>query len=233
MECYRHPGVVPTATCVACSQPICPECQEEVAGHAMCHPCVTAAAARLSAEGDPASPAAPNGSANAPTEGTVPAADSAPLAHTLQPEPALHGPAAPAKELVRPGLARRIARGMLWGVLYGQWWTAWTIASEFMWGHASLDAKMVLIAIVLFVVYGFAGSLTGLVIGAANASMGTGMAIGVGAGLLLCGLEALLTHDPGSLINVIFYFFTGRFVGVGITWRVQQPVRRRSALERG
>ncbi len=49
MDCYRHPGVASTATCVACAQPICPECREEVAGHAMCHACVAAAAARLSA----------------------------------------------------------------------------------------------------------------------------------------------------------------------------------------
>src|SRR5260370_30691884 len=104
MDCYRHPGVVSTATCVACAQPICAECQEEVAGHAMCHPCVAAAAARLSAEEDSASQAAPNVSANAPTESVVPAADTAPLAHTLQPEPALHAPAAPPKDLVRPRL---------------------------------------------------------------------------------------------------------------------------------
>jgi hypothetical protein len=188
---------------------------------------VEAAAARLSEEAGSAAGAAEVPSGVFPTGGAVAASvSSAEPPGVIQAVPDAGNVAA--KEFFRPGPGRRILRGMLWGVLYGQWWTALTIASAFMWGHASLDARLVVFAIDLSFYYGIAGSLTGVVIGAVNASIGTGLAIGVGAGLLLCAREALLSHDPGSLINIVFYFFTGRFVGAGITWRVQQPVRRKS-----
>jgi hypothetical protein len=143
-------------------------------------------------------------------------------------QPASAQPAAAAKEFVRPGIGRRLVRGLLWGAIYGQWWTLFAIISPFIWGHGSFDLGVTMLYLV---VYGFFGSLTGLIIGAFNASMGTGVALGVGVGLLLCALEALLSRDSGALIKVIFYFFTGRFVGAGITWRVQQPVRRKVVLE--
>jgi hypothetical protein len=47
----------------------------------------------------------------------------------------------------------------------------------------------------------------------------------------LCLLEALALHSFEGLLNVFFYYFTGRFVGAGITWRVQQPVRRKAIPE--
>jgi hypothetical protein len=104
-----------------------------------------------------------------------------------------------------------------------------TIASALFFGaiHGgfSFDSRMVGDIVNLLIYYGFAGSVTGLIIGASNASLRTGVAIGVGAGLLLCLLEALAQQSFGGVLNIFFYFFTGRFVGAGITWRVQQPVR--------
>src|SRR5438128_5817586 len=60
MNCYRHPETASIAACVACGQPICQECREEVANHPMCHPCVAASRARLS------QPAAPVMTGNPP-----------------------------------------------------------------------------------------------------------------------------------------------------------------------
>jgi hypothetical protein len=229
MDCYRHEGAPSTATCVGCQQPICADCREEVAGHPMCHPCVAAAQERLAQA--PAQPPAPWLAGAAPAAGAATSTTDAPPALLAGSTAAVTHPgaanwvAAQPVELRAPGAGRRIVRGMLWGALYGQWWTLWTIISEFVWGHATVDAKFVIVAIVMAFVFGFFGSLTGLIIGASNANFRTGPAIGIGAGILLCLLEAALTKDATSMINLFFYFFTGRFVGAGITWRVQQPVR--------
>ena len=237
MECYQHPGAAATATCVGCARPICDACREGVAGHAMCHPCVAAAAARLAAE--PASTAlAETGARAAPTdEDTAVPADvpwaAAPAVHEagLDQLPAL------TKESARPGVIRRIARGLLWGVVYGQWWTLMMIVSAFFWGamrsDLAFDSRLIVIWVIFAVVYGFFGSLSGFIIGASNAFMGTGVAIGIGTGMILCGLQALAQHDPGDLVNVIFYFFTGRFIGAAITRRVQQPMARTAVGEVG
>src|SRR5438874_2548144 len=99
MDCYRHPATGSTATCVACDQPICEECREEVAGHAMCKPCVAATQARLSQQEAPAVAAGVTPTAGL---GVVPGAE------TVYGRP--------------PSLGRRILRGMLWGIPYGQWW---------------------------------------------------------------------------------------------------------------
>jgi hypothetical protein len=40
-------------------------------------------------------------------------------------------------------------------------------------------------------------------------------------------------RHPGTAATTTFYFFTGRFVGAGITWRVQQPVRGKSSMRSG
>jgi hypothetical protein len=127
---------------------------------------------------------------------------------------------------------RRIARGMGWGILHGQWWTLWTVLSMFLWGHGSFDGEMVAEIVLRAFIFGFFGSLTGLIIGAANASEGLGAHIGVGVGVLLCLMQAALFQSATLLINLIFYYFTGRYVGAGIAGRVQQPLpSRRTPLE--
>src|SRR5690349_10756556 len=136
MECYRHGGTASTATCVGCQQSICAECTEEVAGHPMCQPCVAAAQARLSqpqapwmtGEGATSSPpAAASETAATPFPTSVGPLVAQPTMASPSPDLAVGG--------VAPGPGRRMARGMFWGILYGQWWTLWTIASEFIWGH--------------------------------------------------------------------------------------------------
>ena len=54
MNCQYHPDTPAVATCVACQQPICAQCREEVAGHPMCRPCVAASQAQLSQDAAPA-----------------------------------------------------------------------------------------------------------------------------------------------------------------------------------
>jgi hypothetical protein len=141
-----------------------------------------------------------------------------------------------APSVVEPSIGLRIARGIGWGFLCGQFWTALNLFWFFVWGGVDsassgkgigLLGTGIFLAILFFIVFGFLGSLVGMIIGAGNASVSTGAIIGVVAGLILCGLEFLMTGgNASSLVNVFFWFFTGRYVGANIAARVQQPVRR-------
>ncbi|MCC2672825.1 MAG: repeat-containing protein, partial [Armatimonadetes bacterium] len=109
-----------------------------------------------------------------------------------------------------PSVALRLVRGLGWGIIYGQWWTLWTIFSAFLWGGASLGSSIVLRAIVYGIAYGFFGSLVGLIIAAANLDEDQAVYAGVGAGVVILGLELVIFKSPTMLFNVFFYFFTGR-----------------------
>src|SRR5437879_1323931 len=99
MDCYRHPGVASTATCVACAQPICPDCRDDVAGSAMCRSCVAVASARLSAQTNPAAE---------PSFDLGPGA-TRPVQTMAAPAVALQGgPGATALDSTAPGIVRRI-----------------------------------------------------------------------------------------------------------------------------
>lgn len=126
---------------------------------------------------------------------------------------------------VRPGLFRRLVRGASWGVLFGQWWTLWTAFSIFLWGGAEgmTPPMMLFVAVFLMVIYGLAGGLIGLVIGAANSDESRGTSIGVVGGLIMCGLEWV--YLGGNPLNILFYFVTGRYIGRGIALRVQLPLK--------
>ena len=102
----------------------------------------------------------------------------------------------------------------------------------FLWGGVLSGrlsfGQVVLVSIVFFFLYGFFGSVTGMIIGLSNASESRGTAIGVGMGLSICVLELLVFRDPLGLISLLFYFITGQYVGSGIAGRVQQPLRPRA-----
>lgn len=130
---------------------------------------------------------------------------------------------APAAE---PSLLQRLLRGWGWGTLYGQIWTVLFLFWETIHGSIPFGWPTLIAAIILFMIFGFAGTLAGLVIALVNPDdAGTGAMIGAGTGILLGGIEFLLAGNPAVLINLIFWFFTGRMVGRGIVGRVQQPVQ--------
>jgi hypothetical protein len=182
----------------------------------MCQPCVAATQAHLSQEEAPPLAAA-----------TAPAVVAAPA--TLDPATATAPPEASFTPPVigrAPGPVRRILRGIGWGLWYGQWWTLWMIISSFLpWNQPTrVDAELIFTFVIMAVVYAFFGCLAGLIIGASNATFATGAIIGVGVGITVCLLPMLLSHNFGGVINLFFYYFTGRYVGAGITGRVQRPV---------
>jgi hypothetical protein len=125
-----------------------------------------------------------------------------------------------------PSVGLRLLRGWGWGIVYGQWWTLWTLISAFVGigGRPTFNAEFFIGMVVYAVAFGFFGSLAGLIIGAANLEEEQGVYVGVGAGLLLLGLEFLMSQSALAFINIFFYFFTGRYIGRGIAGRVQQPV---------
>ncbi len=160
----------------------------------------------------PGVPMAPGGMP--PASGAFP--QSPPAAGGLQYTPADAG-ISPGRE---PGIGKRLLRGWLWGIVYGQWWTLWTVISTFLWNADKFNPGATL---VMAFIYGFFGSLTGIVIAATNAREGTAAGIGVAAGLLMMGLEVLI-GGALAFINIIWYFFTGRYVGAGLAGRVHSLI---------
>jgi tetratricopeptide repeat protein len=140
--------------------------------------------------------------------------------------PALQGasftaPAIPGVGEAAPGVGLRLLRGWLWGILYGQWWTVWSLVSFFLWNHQDVGVGLIVLVVIWVVVYGFFGSLTGLIIGAANLDQEQAGWAGVGVAALAFGLETLL--GGFSVVNLVWYFFTGRFIGHGLGARIQHP----------
>jgi hypothetical protein len=101
--------------------------------------------------------------------------------------------------------------------------TFWELVWGSMGGRLSVP-EIILMVVVLAVVCGIVGSITGLIIGGADVGPDVGAWIGVGAGLLLGLAEMALAGNARAAINLIFWFFTGRYIGASIAARVQQPV---------
>lgn len=125
-----------------------------------------------------------------------------------------------------PSLELRLARGLGWGALYGQWWTLWTLFSMFAFGGGKNMAILIAFVLVFAVLFAVAGMGVGLIIGATNVRPDKGALIGIAVALALMGLEFLFFgQDPRMLINIFFWFFTGRFIGASVAVRVQKAVR--------
>lgn len=153
--------------------------------------------------------------------------NSAPLYGTAQPAPApqpgmVFQPAA--MRVSPPSITQRVGRGAAWGLFYGQWWTLWSIASLFLWNIGGVNANILQIGIIYFIGYGAAGCILGLIIGGSGVQPNKASMMGVAFGLLILGLEALHFRSATQLINIFFYFITGRYIGAKIAWRVHQPV---------
>jgi len=124
-----------------------------------------------------------------------------------------------------PGIGLRLLRGFGWGILYGQYWTLWRLISSVLFGRASFSSEFLARTLLDLALFGIVGSIVGLIIGAANLDEDQGVYVGVGAGILILGLTLLASQNPFMLINVFFYYFTGRYVGSGVAGRVQRPTR--------
>lgn len=129
-----------------------------------------------------------------------------------------------------PTTGERILRGLGWGALCAQWWTLLVFIWQILiYGllPGKLDAVTAVVMTILFViVFGFVGSLAGLIIAAINGDENTGAVVGVVFGLLFLGLEFLMTRNPRILINALFWFFSGRYVGASIGKKVQALVAK-------
>ncbi len=109
----------------------------------------------------------------------------------------------------------RAIKGLTWGAGYGQYWTLWSIV--WMAVDAGSHAKSEFL-IAYGLIYGVAcalvGALVGLFIFVKRTPYATSVMAGLVGGLALMGFEFMLYHErPIILVNVIFWAFTGRFVG--------------------
>ena len=125
-----------------------------------------------------------------------------------------------------PTTAQRIGRGLGWGALYGQWWTLWIVFWSVVLGAITSNQGFMLFMLAAGLIAGigfaFVGSIVGLIIGATNSEEDQGAIIGVVAGLLLFGIERLLSAKGLGLSGIIFWFFSGRYVGRNIAAKVQK-----------
>jgi hypothetical protein len=130
---------------------------------------------------------------------------------------------------VSPPTGTRIARGLGWGALFGQWWTLWIVFWDFIiWPSArpggSYSMLVIIVgALILGIFFCIVGGLLGLIIGAMDAMPDIGATIGIVFGLVLMALEMWL-GGGFRVINVFFWIFTGRFVGRNIAYRVQRRI---------
>lgn len=196
------------------------------AGMSAAPPMPSWSTAPSSGSGAPAAELSPPGMAPGPAHpvaGIPPAGGaeslSAPSAGGLHYIPADIG----AAEGRAPGMGRCLLRGWLWGIVFGQYWTLWQLISGVLFGHVGNPGFWPYLLVFAFV-NAFFGSLTGIVIGACKAQERSAAVIGVGAGVIIMLIRAFLTQSPYQLLNIFFYFVTGRIVGAGIAGRVNQPV---------
>lgn len=125
-----------------------------------------------------------------------------------------------------PSLGLRLLRGWGWGMLYGQWWTLWIAVSALLWSLGRVAGPGFAVTLALLVTLdAIVGSVVGLIIAAANLDEDQGGWVGVGAGMLLLGLQFLLGRSVtiAIVISLFFYYTTGREVGRGLAKRIRHP----------
>jgi hypothetical protein len=209
VECYRHPGVIFQAMCGGCRRPMCKECMQLVDGRATCTECAASGGMAAAAPAPPATTAAGFDRGSSFVSGSGGAA-----AAVLAPPAAMTGPS---YEAVEVPLGQRLLQGVGWGALFGQWWTLWTVVWN-LTGVTHADA-MSNVQYALF--YAFFGAVGGGAIAALDADVCLGQKIGIGVGVVACLIETSLSHSAGTLFCLIWYFFTGRFIGRNLARRLQ------------
>jgi hypothetical protein len=122
-----------------------------------------------------------------------------------------------------PSTGQRVLRGLGWGAICAQWWTLLNSFWFLVYGGSSHGAAVAIVFILLgALIFTVTGSVVGLILAAIDADVATGAIVGVVAGLLLfVGELALNGFSASGFFNVIFWFFTGRFVGANIARKIQ------------
>lgn len=124
-----------------------------------------------------------------------------------------------------PAVGLRVARGLGWGPLYGQWWTLWSTLSLFLWSGGNPGGNIILYVVILAVFNAFFGAITGLIIAVVGSrQQEISSRVGIGVGLCMCLLRAVMFQSGFQLFNLLFYFVTGRYVGTGLHERVMKPL---------
>ncbi len=109
----------------------------------------------------------------------------------------------------------RAMKGLAWGAGYGQYWTLWSLVWMGVYNGSHIKViDYIAIGIIYGVACGVVGSLVGLVVFLKRLRYSASVMAGLLGGLVLMAFEfALNKDDPKMLINVIFWAFTGRFIG--------------------
>ena len=128
---------------------------------------------------------------------------------------------------VAPDLGTRLTRGLGWGALYGQWWTAWMMFWTVAWNFKDFSMPGLFLLLAVFVgIFTVGGVVAGLIIAVLPPAVSSGAAVGVTFGIIFCVIEMLLNGSAQMIVNIFFWFFTGRYVGANIAVRVHRPIQQ-------
>ena len=120
--------------------------------------------------------------------------------------------------------ARRLGRGLAWGLLYGQWGTL-ALAALLVLNGGDMNAQLLeglLVTVVAGIgIFGLWGMLTGVLIALTGSGPQSGTATGLFAGLALWGIS-MATIGSGSLI--LLFLILGQHVGAALGRRVFAPL---------
>ena len=176
MECAVHPGSAAVGSCVGCGKPGCDQCLEQVAGHPMCRPCVSAAQARIGAPDASMSPAGTGATASAgPAPPSITPAAVAPSMPAPYPE---NPPAQPVEIQGEPAEGFHYLKAFAYGL-------GAALVGAFLWAKLSQVLPFGIGFVAIFLGMGVAIAVK---VGAENRSGPLLPVIGV----LLCGLSVLL-----------------------------------------
>lgn len=122
------------------------------------------------------------------------------------------------------GLGLRLLWGAGWGFIYGQWWTATKLLHMVLGGLLEQKSlpEVILSILVAALLFGCAGAVTGLIIGAISPDPKVGAGIGIAVGLGLMVFQIAYIHS--TQYSFLFYMLSGRYLGTRTALRVRGPV---------
>lgn len=129
-----------------------------------------------------------------------------------------------------PSAGERMKRGLIWGAICTQLWTVWICFWRVLIGNAFSEAMghkpdpVETVALILGIAgfFAFIGAIMGAIMAVIQAEESTGGAIGIVVGLMI--VVAAIVLNQSGFAGIIFWFFTGRFIGGQIAARVSRPM---------
>lgn len=192
----------------------------------------TTPSAELGAVGGSDAPAAMGMTARPMYSSPLPTASSTPMGGDAVAGGMYVPPAAISPQMMgrEPSTGEKFMRGAMWGALYCQMWSLWTIglsialplmATTKSEGFTALAA--ILISLIIMVIFAVIGAILGLIIAAINGDESSGSMVGITTAVLLIAANFFLFRGQ-ILVGIFFWFVSGRFIGTSVGKKIQERI---------